>query len=198
MKMIHPVLLVHGIDDTCVRFYKMRTILQAHGFDFIEGLNLIPHNGSIPFSIMGEQVRDGVRMLLQKTGAPKVDIVAHSMGALAVRYYLQRLEGHSLVRRFISLAGPHHGTLTAHFRQNVGCQQMRPASPFLQDLNLNNAQWGNVQVYSFWTPLDLMILPPTSSILNGAHNRAFNVLLHPWMATDLKVIEAVAQTLAAG
>jgi triacylglycerol lipase len=192
-----PVLLVHGIDDTCARFNKMRTSLQAYGYNIIEGLNLIPHDGSIPFSIMGKQVRDGVRTLLQKTNTAKVDIVAHSMGTLAVRYFLQKLEGHSLVRRFISLAGPHHGTLTAYFRQNVGCQQMRPASPFLQDLNSNSAQWGDVQVYSFWTPLDLMILPPTSSLLNGAYNQSFNVLLHPWMATDLKVIEAVAQTLTA-
>jgi triacylglycerol lipase len=193
-----PVLLVHGIGDTCARFNKMRTALQAHSFDFIEGLNLIPGDGSIPFSIMGEQVRSSVRMLLQKTNTPRLDIVAHSMGTLAVRYFLQKLEGRSLVRRFISLAGPHHGTLTAHLCQNIGCRQMRPESPLLRDLNTDANPWGGVEVHSFWTPLDLMILPPTSSILNGAHNRSFFVLLHPWMAADSKVIAAVAQTLAAG
>ncbi len=93
---MYPVLLVHGIDDTGARFRKMRAVLQAQGFDPVDAMDLIPCDASIPFAAMGEQVRDRVSTLQQKTGAQKVDIVAYSMGTLAVRYFLQRLGGRLL------------------------------------------------------------------------------------------------------
>jgi triacylglycerol esterase/lipase EstA (alpha/beta hydrolase family) len=118
------------------------------------------------------------------------------MGALAVRYFLQRQGGGSLVRRFISIAGPHHGTLTAFLRQNIGCRQMRPGSDLLRDLNSDMDPWGVVKVFSFWSPLDLTVIPATSSLLNQSLNRAFIVGLHPWMVSDKRVIAAVIQTLS--
>ena len=123
---------------------------------------------------MGEQIRDNVIKLLQQTGAAQVDIVAYSMGALAVRHFLQCLKGRSSVRRFISLAAPQHGTLTAYLRQNVGSRQMRPGSPFLRNLNAKDNQLGDVELYSFWTPLDLMVLP---IFLIGATILSINICL---------------------
>jgi triacylglycerol lipase len=193
---MYPVLLVHGIDDTGSRLRKIQAVLQARGFGSVYAMDIIPPDASIPFSVMGEQVRDSVSALQQKTGAQKVDIVAYSMGTLAVRYFLQRLDGRLLVRRFISLAGPHHGTLMAYFCQKVGCRQMRPTSQFLQELNADSNKWGAVDVYSFWSPLDLMVFPARTSVLEHAHNRAFSVLLHPWMTSDQRVLEAVVQTLS--
>ena len=193
---MYPVLLVHGIDDTGARLGKMRTVLQARGFGPVYAMDIIPPDASISFAVMGEQIRNSVNVLLQEAGAQKVDIVAYSMGALAVRYFLHRLDGQLLVRRFVSLAGPHHGTVMAYLRENIGSQQMRPGSQFLRELNAENGKWGNVNVYSFWSPLDLMVLPATSSVLEHAHNRAFNVILHPWVTSDQRVIEAVVQTLA--
>ncbi len=123
--------------------------------------------------------------------------MAYSMGALAVRYFLHWLDGRFIVRRFVSLAGPHHGTWMAHLRQNVGSRQMRPDSQFLRELNAEGDKWGDVDVYSFWSPLDLMVLPATSSVLDHAHNRAYSVLFHPWITSDQRVMEAVVQTLMA-
>ena len=193
---MYPILLVHGIDDTGARFAKMQTVLRAQGFESVHAMNIIPPDASISFATMGEQIRDKVSELLQQTGTTKVDIVAYSMGALAVRHFLQCLEGRLSVRRFISLAAPHHGTLTAYLRQNVGGQQMRPGSPFLRNLNAKDNQLGDVEIHSFWTPMDLMVLPIASCWLEDAHNRAFRVLFHPWMTSDQRVIDAVAQTLA--
>jgi triacylglycerol lipase len=190
-----PVLLVHGIYDTGARFRKMQAVLSARGFSPIHAMNIIPPDASIPMEAMGAQVLAAVQALRQSTGTPKVDIIAFSMGTLAVRYFLQRLGGRNLVRRFISLAGPHHGTLTAYFWRNVGSRQMRPGSTFLQELNAETDPWGDVEVFSFWSPLDRMVIPPKSSLLPRAQNRAFRVWLHPWILSDGDVIEAVVQSL---
>jgi triacylglycerol lipase len=192
---INPVLLVHGIDNNGKRFKAMQSALSMRGFEPVIAMDIIPSDASIPFEAMGAQVRDAILHILDITGEPKIDIVAYSMGALAARYYLQRLGGKSVIRRFISISGPHHGTFTANFRFGAGCRQMRPGSAFLQDLNSEIDPFGEVDVYSFYTPFDLMVMPSCSSILDHAHNRPFTVWLHPLMINHRRVIEAVAQTL---
>lgn len=193
---MHPVLLVHGIMDRGWRFGRMRTALEAHALGPVHAMEIVPNDGSITFAVMGEQVRESANALLLQTGASKVDIVAFSMGALAVRQFLHFLDGHRQVRRFISLSGPHHGTLTARLNFNSAGRQMRPGSTFLKELNAGEGNWGDVEVHSFWTPLDLTIFPSESSRLEGADNRTFPVMLHPLMITDRRVIQAVAEVLA--
>jgi triacylglycerol lipase len=193
---MQPVLLVHGIYDTSARFDKMRRALLARGFFPVHAMDIIPHDASLTLEAMGEQVMDGVRACEAAAEGQKVDIVAFSMGALAARYALRNLGGQSSVRRLVSVSGPHHGTLTAYLGWKAGVRQMRPGSQWLRDLNAGGGRWGDVEVFSFWSRLDLVVIPATSSILEGAHNRAFNVALHHHMFTDDRVIEAVVQALA--
>ncbi len=192
----YPVLLVHGIDDNHTRLRRISAALQAHGFAPVSAMDIVPPDGSISIESMGEQVLNAVRQLQQTALSPKVDIVAYSMGALAARHFLQRQGGQALVRRFISIAGPHHGTLAAYMRPGQGVRQMRPGSALIRDLNNDLAPWGNVEVFSFWSPLDLTIIPATSALLHGACNRSFIVPVHPLMVYDRRVIAAVQQTLA--
>ena len=190
-----PVLFVHGIFDSGARFGKMQAALTARGFDNLEAMAITPADASISMETMGAQVRSAVYALLQSSGASKIDIIAFSMGALAVRFFLQKLEGRDVVRRFISISGPHHGTWTAYLTRKPGARQMRPGSALLQELNTEANPWSNVEVFSFWSPYDRMVIPPHSSILPHAQNRAFNVFVHHWMLTDREVIEAVVHTL---
>ena len=50
-----------------------------------------------------------VQQVRAATGAPRVDIVAHSMGALTVRYYLSQ-GGNRYVRDFVMVGGANHGS----------------------------------------------------------------------------------------
>ena len=54
------------------------------------------------------EIAELVREVRAVTGAPRVDIVAHSMGALATRLYLAQ-GGDRCVRDFASVGGAHHG-----------------------------------------------------------------------------------------
>ena len=75
---------------------------------------------------------------------------------------------------------------------------MRPDSALLKDLAGDPDPWGPVEVHAFWTPRDLMILPPKSSRLPRVKaERTFpGVYLHRWMVTDPTVLDAVAAVLA--
>ncbi|MCE1254737.1 MAG: lipase [Anaerolineae bacterium] len=191
----HPVLLVHGIDDNQQRLKRLRHFLIKKGLPFVFGMDILPPDASIGFEVMAEQVKTAAEDLAATANSHKIDIVAYSMGTLAVRYFLQRLGGKKWVRRFISIAGPHHGTYMAYLRQNRGCRQMRPGSSFLNDLNLEPLPWGQVEVFSFWSPLDLMIIPPGTSRLAGAINRLFWVPAHPLTVSDPHIMKAVWQAL---
>ncbi|MDZ4169522.1 MAG: lipase [Coriobacteriia bacterium] len=193
---MHPVLLVHGINDTGARFKKMRDVLETRGFRSVHAINLTPPDGSITLEAMGEQVIDGVRACRDVAGSQMIDIVAFSMGALAARSALHDPDVRSSVRRFVSISGPHHGTVNAHLSWKSGTRQMRPGSRFLRDLEMDAERWGEIEVYSFWSPFDLVVIPARSSVLEGAQNRSFLVAVHHWMLSDDRVIAAVVQALS--
>src|SRR5207342_504947 len=107
-----------------------------------------------------------------------------SMGALVARTYVLRLGGRDRVRRFVSIAGPQHGTLWARFArpEAIGIRDMAPGSALLADLASDRAGWGDVEVHTLWTPFDGMIVPPRSSLLPGARSdEQVPVLLHRWL-----------------
>lgn len=91
---------------------------------------------------------DEIEELKRNTGARKVDIVAHSMGGLISRWYIQQGYRND-VRRFVSVGSPHHGSDWADFPElgaiptpsllswlggEAGIQ-MIPHSPFLNIVN---------------------------------------------------------------
>ena len=52
-----------------------------------------------------------------------------------------------------------------------------------------------MQVTSYRTPMDLIILPPTSSIWERADNLEFSVLMHPLMLSSQRVLVDIEQRL---
>ena len=190
-----PVLMVHGIFDKGDVFEKMSKTLSSELSAPCQAINLVPNDGSADIPELAQQVEKAAQALLEATGAPKLDIVAFSMGALVSRYFIQKGSGKSLVRRFVSISGPHQGTSSAYFWFNKGARSMRFNSPLLQELGKDTKPWGPVEVFSFWTPLDLMIVPASSSRLPHAKEKTFNVLLHPLMLTNDAVIQSVGKAL---
>jgi triacylglycerol esterase/lipase EstA (alpha/beta hydrolase family) len=191
-----PVLLVHGIDDDARKLAPLAAWLSQAGFRDVRIVELKPNNGDAPIPVLATQVAEAAASLRAHTGSARVDVVAFSMGALVTRYYLQRLEGRNHVRRFVSISGPHAGTLTGWLRFNPGARDMRPGSELLRGLAAEPTPFGDVQVFSLWTPMDLMILPASSSKLEGARERTFPVILHPLMVSDGRVLRAVEEALS--
>lgn len=192
-----PVLLVHGIDDTATKLRPLERRLRELGWAEaeVEVCEFHPSDGTGGLLPLAGQIDASARALAARTRAERIDVVSFSMGALAARYWLMRTPGRVPVRRYVSISGPHHGTWTGFLRHNAGGEQMRPNSPFLQELAKDEGQWGGVEVSSFWTPLDLVIVPPWSSRLKGAVERTFLVVLHPLMMSDERVLDAVLETL---
>jgi triacylglycerol lipase len=190
--MPRPVLLIHGFKDDAQKMEPLRRHLESRGFP-AEAVTLRPSLGQASLEELAEQVAGFARERFGPSGP--MDVVGFSMGGLVARYYVQKLGGADRVRRLVTVASPHHGTLLAWCVPNSGGRQMRPGSAFLRDLNADQDWLRRVEVTSIWTPLDLMILPASSSRLEGARNIRKWVLAHPLMVLQRSCLESVTTAL---
>jgi triacylglycerol lipase len=123
--------------------------------------------------------------------APLV-IVGFSMGGLVTRDYVQNLAHRGRVRAAFLISAPNHGTLWASLSPESGQRQMAPGSPFLSRLNADDTAWSAIPVSSYWTPYDLVILPPKSSLLAFGESERVACPVHWLMVKDRTVRADIA------
>lgn len=193
---MRPVLVVHGIWDDARSIAPLARGLSAQGVRSVHAIELVPPWGNASIESLAEQLASYVERTRAEHGAQSVDIVGFSMGALVTRAYLQLLGGHRHVRTFVSISGPHRGTLAAYALPLLGVRQMRPGSALLRALGDDVSHLREVAVHCLYTPFDSMILPSLSSVLNGARSvHRLPILLHRLMVHDRRVHALTARLL---
>lgn len=187
----NPVLFVHGWNSSGATWGTMINRFKADGYADLELFNW-SYNTAQSNAVTAQQLSALVDSVLGVTGASKVDIVTHSMGALSARYYIKNLTGGSKVDDFVSLGGPNHGTNSALFCFQTACLEMRPNSSFLNALNKKDETPGRVISYgTWWSACDEVINPQKSTILNGATNTQTSCLRHSDLHQDAAVYAQV-------
>lgn len=193
-----PTLVVHGLLDDKRRIEPLCKGLRAKGVRQVHSFDLRPNDGRASIARLGEQVRAEALALRARLGCEQIDVVGFSMGALVSRYFLQREGGKSFVRRFVSIAGPHAGTLTAHALPLPGGRDMRPGSPLLRALSEDEDPFGDVEVHCVYSRYDLMVVPARTALLpHRKSTREVPVLLHRLLVHDARVHAHVAKLLLA-
>lgn len=193
-----PVLLVPGWFDTARVLAPLRIRLIAAGWPdgHVRAITFDDPTGSNGRHA-GEIAR-AVDSLLARTGARRVDIVAHSMGGLATREYLRKLGGAERVRRVVLLATPNEGTYTAYLAFGGGRDEMIPGSAFLDSLNAGPAVPPGVEAITVRTALDTRVLPPESARLRGVRDVEVCCPTHEGLLRDMEVFRIVRRFLSEG
>lgn len=179
------VVLVHGFLDTGWVFRRMKARLERRGAVCLVP-RLRPNDGRGGLAPLASRLKLDIDEAFGAT-AP-IRVVAFSMGGLIARHYLQLLGGAARCDQLLTISSPHQGTRSAWLYPGKGARDMRPGSAFLACLRATEASLRDVELISYRTPLDLMILPSTSSIWAPALNLEFPVLLHPLMLSDEDVL----------
>jgi triacylglycerol lipase len=185
-----PILFVHGWDSDSSTWTTMISRFQADGWTSSE-LNNWSYDWHQSNATTASQIQTKVNSILAATGATKVDIISHSMGALSSRYYIKNLGGDQKVDDWVSLGGPNHGTTTADFCTDASCVEMRPNSTFLNALNSGDETPGTVHYGTWWSPCDEVINPHSSVSLSGATNTETACLEHSQLHEDATVYAQV-------
>jgi triacylglycerol lipase len=187
-----PVLIVPGWLDTARELAALRIRLSAAGWSHVETLSFADPTGSNREH--AAEIDSVVAEMIERTGATEVDIVAHSMGGLATRWYL-KTRPDAPVRKVVFMASPHRGTLSAVLAWGDGSDEMLPTSDFLESLNRGPALPPGVTALTIRTPVDTHIFPAASATLPGVPDRSVCCPTHAGMLHDEEVFRLVSEFL---
>jgi pimeloyl-ACP methyl ester carboxylesterase len=193
-----PVLMLHGYGSNSGYWAHLTPLLDAAHISHA-ALDLEPVLGEIDDYM--PMVARACASLCTKTNAPKVVIVAHSMGGLVARAFL-RAHGDLCVAHIFTIGTPHHGTSMASFAVGRNAAQMRrvagaetPESSWLQQLAASESEAARSLMTSLFTHHDNIVAPQTSSYLAGARNIEFGGVGHVAMGRNPRVLARLMQEL---
>lgn len=198
----NPIILVHGILGQRHLYWNLfKRRLRADGFRY--------HDCVLPYGLLGDMriaarfLRDKVESTLRGDETAKVDLVCHSAGGLAARYYLLLLGGHKHVDRVVTMGTPHQGTYFSYLfgppvnRIAQVARQTRPGSHFLEEIEAADGIPG-VEVHNIWSPIDGVVVPPERHELAGAHAVRLPFVTHWGYLWRRDVYDTVRACLLAG
>lgn len=189
-----PVIVVHGLWDNAQRIQPLVRGLGARGITSIHAPDF-PASGAETIEALAIRLSEVVDQVQTRHQTDQVRLVGFSMGALVSRTYLQQLHGAARVQTFISISGPHRGTVMAYGSGGAGIRQMRPGSALLRRLGSDVGDLP-LPVHCIYTPYDMMIVPQRSAVLQGAASvHAIRVATHRWMLYDARVLNLTANLL---
>ncbi len=187
-----PVVLLHGFLCNGRVWTALQARLHAAGFGPIEAPDVEPLLADI--ETQARRVAPELLALQSRCNGERVVIIAHSMGGLVARALLRDL-GAGAIRRIVTIASPHHGTLLVHGLPWPNTRQMSDASPWLRALN--SAQEGRftVPVASIYGVEDNLVVPAGSARLQGAEMHELRGIGHFGMLRARGALDRVIATL---
>jgi triacylglycerol lipase len=191
----NPIVFVHGWMSSSATFNTMVSRFKADGWTDAEIL-AFTYNSSQSNAVTAQLIKTKVDSILALTGAEKVDIITHSMGALSARYYVKYLGGDGKVDALVTLGGTNHGTVTASFCSQTSCVEMRYLSKFVNSLNSGDESWGTPRYATWWSSCDEVIYPQQSAVISGAVNTKTACMKHSQLKEDATVYAQVKSMVA--
>lgn len=181
------VVFVHGFICNRGLWTPMMRRLREHDVPFV-AVNLEPVFG--PIERYAEIIEAGVRKIEAATGQPPV-IVAHSMGGLATRAWLDAYQADSRVHRVITIGTPHRGTYLGRFGFAPNTRQMRLSSDWQRALAAREPAHRYMKFICFYGHCDNIVFPASTATLPGAENRHIAGIAHVHMAHHDDVFKEV-------
>ncbi|PKN70328.1 MAG: hypothetical protein CVU43_20910 [Chloroflexi bacterium HGW-Chloroflexi-5] len=179
----YPVVFIHGNGDSADGWKMQLQRFKEQGYSENElfAITMKPPQNET-HQHYAHQVKRFIDDVLAKTGAKKVNIVAHSLGCTVSRHYIKFMDGHKTVEHAVLISGGNHGlpaadlTLTQAqiFKQSPEINTL--GAQFLQDLNTGNPggleTYGETKYMTISGPDDeFFLFFENSPQLKGADNR---------------------------
>jgi pimeloyl-ACP methyl ester carboxylesterase len=193
-----PVILVPGWFDEAAGLAPLARRLAEAGWaeDRVKAISFRDAVGSNEDHAL--EVAAAVAEMREATGSPRVDIVAHSMGGLAVRHFLATESQAEATRRVVFLGTPQRGTWVAYMAWGEGGQEMEPESEFLSQLNEVAPVPETVEAFTIRTPVDTHIVPGENATLPGVPDVTVCCPTHRGLVDHKETFRLIHMFLAEG
>jgi pimeloyl-ACP methyl ester carboxylesterase len=180
-----PVVLLHGLGMNCTNWLWLGRSLGRRGAGPLYAMNY--------FSL--QSIERSARRLadfVDKIGASRVHIVAHSMGGLVARHYIERMHGAARVQSLVTIGTPHRGTRLGNLGVWPGPRQLSPDSDFFGGLA---GAPDRVRYLSVWSRADALIVPAEAASIDAEHDAVFDDLGHLSMLTSNRVRDIIVSSI---
>jgi pimeloyl-ACP methyl ester carboxylesterase len=188
-----PVLLIHGLLCNRALWHRLSRRLSEAGWGPVHAVNLEPLRADLDG--YAKTIEHELAALQERCGGERVTIITHSMGGLVARAAL-RTVGSAVIRRIVTVACPHHGTLFGRHLSLKPLPQMRPASAWLQAINAAEELEPSVPLTSIYSLDDVLVVPPGSAALAGARCEVLRGLGHFGLLRAPGAIDRILGALA--
>ncbi len=182
------VVMVHGLAANRSGFFPLQAYLRACGHRRIYAIN---YRSAGSLEALALRLK---REIDARIRGGRIDLVAHSMGGLVARFYLQQLGGARRVDRLVTLGTPHRGTHAANFVPSALVRQLLPEGPFIRHLNELPPPEG-VTVTSLVAGRDLLIQPVDAAQCPFGECLRFEDLGHLELLFRPQVLEQIGRIL---
>lgn len=210
-----PVLYVHGINSRTIAFRRNARLISSHGhwvWGYDYGRMFIPGlAGTGRIEEMVDELAANVDTVLDRTGAEKINLVAHSQGGLLVKLFIAS-GGAARVERVVAMGANFHGTDLRGYARRVNpitgrnpkfwelvaspsAVQQLAGSEWAQELATVPDTDPRVMYTSLYSRRDHVVTPMETSILepvDGADVVNLEIPgapLHPLMPRDTETAE---------
>ena len=190
------VILVHGYGCNRGLWLPAARWFAMHGYR-VSAINLAPMHCRI--DDYAPQIAAEIARVRAAAGAPRVALVAHSMGGLAARAYLRDCQARgedSALAALVTLGTPHVGTHIARIGLGENARQMRYGAPWLAELGPRQGVPGPM-IATIGSFQDNIVSRPIEQRL--ALERARGILVrgqgHMTLATSTRVFRVVDRIL---
>ncbi|HEX8953758.1 MAG TPA: alpha/beta fold hydrolase [Polyangia bacterium] len=191
----HPVVLLHGFAMNRTNWIWLGRGLARRGVGPLYGTSYFS-----PQSVRrsAEHLARFVDSVRAREKSERVDIVAHSLGGVVARYYIERLDGAKSIGRLVTIGSPHNGTVIARLGALFpSARETLHKSAFYAELGPLSPRHG-IAFTSVWSRADAIIEPPeSSSIAPVGEDRVFDDLGHLSLLLSPRVLDTVAERLKA-
>ncbi len=159
-----PTLLLHGWGQNWADWWGMALRLRARGRG-----SLYVTNYWFFGAVQKSAARLGrvVERIRRETGAKRVHVVAHSLGGIVTRTFVEQQNGADAIRAVVAIGSPLSGTHRAGGPWGASSTQMKRGSELLRRLGPPAPPKG-VHYHAIWSHSDGMIVPPDSGSMLGA------------------------------
>jgi pimeloyl-ACP methyl ester carboxylesterase len=172
--MKNAILFVHGFIGSKKEYQPIIKYLKKKGFNKFYEFCYLQNKGQVSIKEIAKELSGFISNNITEE---KFDVIGISQGGIIFLTYLKYFKNKE-VGKIFTLCSPHDGSLFAYFGKKPGFIDLRPKSNLLVDIN-QFVKNSNLEIFSVFTPFDLMVFPGWNARLNYGKIKMVLTPFHP-------------------
>lgn len=186
------VLFLHGVFHNRSAFTYMKNRLAWEGVGEFHDLNLFSTLFSIPK--LAARVAKKVEKIKKRAKAERIIIVAHSMGGIIARYYLQKLQRDGEIATLITMGTAHQGAHLSRFSPLPHLKELAPGSRILDALNACPLPQ-TTKAVNLYGSHDWILQPKSVALWEGIENHELQGIGHLGILFSRRAVKQIIRHL---